>query len=418
MRTRHLLVTGLLTALVVPAAPATAAAETCQGRPATLIGTPGRAALTGTEGADVIVTNGAVTVAALGETTSSASPVGRSTSRCPSTRGRAPTRSTRRWQAARSTYVSGPAATATWGPRPTSASSAARSPPGGRHARHRARRHHDGCRRRRPSGLRLRAHRHQHRRGAAHRWRDTDVVRSAGRRWAARRRRRGWQHPCLRDRDRGRAGRRARWHREPGRGVPGVDRLRPVSRRRPRHPGTGVVHLPRDRARRGARGPLPARADRAPAHRDVRWRRRPEHRLRRQRRLRRQLVRWWRGSRPRGHVGGEEPGGRPRVRADGDAPLRSYAPRQAAGVRADLSRGEGPRGPWDRQGRRPEVPGVHRDRARARGCRRHHAEHLRHPLLGPAALPATEFHLLGNGGDDYLGGSTGRDLLVGGRAAT
>ncbi len=60
MRTRHLLATGLLAALVVPAAPAVAAAETCQGRPATLVGTSGMAALVGTEGDDVVVTGGAL----------------------------------------------------------------------------------------------------------------------------------------------------------------------------------------------------------------------------------------------------------------------------------------------------------------------------------------------------------------------
>lgn len=59
MRTRHLLATGLLAALVVPAGPATAAAETCQGRPATLVGTPGQELVNGTEGDDVVVTNGA-----------------------------------------------------------------------------------------------------------------------------------------------------------------------------------------------------------------------------------------------------------------------------------------------------------------------------------------------------------------------
>ena len=62
MRTRHLLAIGLLAALVVPATPATAVAETCQGRPATLVGTPGQAALIGTEGDDVLVTGGAPVV--------------------------------------------------------------------------------------------------------------------------------------------------------------------------------------------------------------------------------------------------------------------------------------------------------------------------------------------------------------------
>lgn len=59
MRTRHLLATGLLAALVVPATPATATAETCQGRPATIVGTPGQELVNGTEGDDVVVTNGA-----------------------------------------------------------------------------------------------------------------------------------------------------------------------------------------------------------------------------------------------------------------------------------------------------------------------------------------------------------------------
>jgi Ca2+-binding RTX toxin-like protein len=44
---------------------ATAAGETCQGQPATIVSTPG-GTITGTEGADVIVTNGAATLDALG----------------------------------------------------------------------------------------------------------------------------------------------------------------------------------------------------------------------------------------------------------------------------------------------------------------------------------------------------------------
>src|SRR5690349_8828813 len=53
------------TALLVPTGTATAAGETCDGRPATIVGTPG-GQVTGTEGADVIVTNGAARVDALG----------------------------------------------------------------------------------------------------------------------------------------------------------------------------------------------------------------------------------------------------------------------------------------------------------------------------------------------------------------
>lgn len=57
--------TTLLTALLT-AAPAQAAAETCQGRPTTIVGAPGQLGVTGTEGADVIVTNGASRTDALG----------------------------------------------------------------------------------------------------------------------------------------------------------------------------------------------------------------------------------------------------------------------------------------------------------------------------------------------------------------
>ncbi|RYB90181.1 hypothetical protein EUA06_12375 [Nocardioides glacieisoli] len=53
-------------ALLVPAG-AQAAGETCQGQPATVVGTDSQA-LVGTEGPDVVVTNGASTVAALGGT--------------------------------------------------------------------------------------------------------------------------------------------------------------------------------------------------------------------------------------------------------------------------------------------------------------------------------------------------------------
>ncbi|MDR7253161.1 Ca2+-binding RTX toxin-like protein [Nocardioides sp. BE266] len=67
MRTTPLLATGLLAASALLATPtAYAAGETCQGQPATIVGTPGQFGLTGTEGADVIVTNGATSVSALG----------------------------------------------------------------------------------------------------------------------------------------------------------------------------------------------------------------------------------------------------------------------------------------------------------------------------------------------------------------
>ncbi len=52
-------------ALLAPAGTATAAGETCQGQAATIVGTPG-GQITGTEGADVIVTNDAIRVDALG----------------------------------------------------------------------------------------------------------------------------------------------------------------------------------------------------------------------------------------------------------------------------------------------------------------------------------------------------------------
>jgi Ca2+-binding RTX toxin-like protein len=66
MRPLPLLATGLLAAMLLPAAPAVAAGETCQGRPATVVGTPLQVGLTGTEGDDVVVTNGAVTADTLG----------------------------------------------------------------------------------------------------------------------------------------------------------------------------------------------------------------------------------------------------------------------------------------------------------------------------------------------------------------
>ena len=53
------LATGLIAATLLTAPTAHAAAETCQGRPATIVGTPGQYVLSGTEGDDVIVTNGA-----------------------------------------------------------------------------------------------------------------------------------------------------------------------------------------------------------------------------------------------------------------------------------------------------------------------------------------------------------------------
>ena len=52
-------------ALLAPVGTATAAGETCQGQAATIVGTPG-GQITGTEGADVIVTNDATRVDALG----------------------------------------------------------------------------------------------------------------------------------------------------------------------------------------------------------------------------------------------------------------------------------------------------------------------------------------------------------------
>ena len=66
MRPLPLLAAGLLTAGLITAAPAQAAAATCQGRPATIVGAPGQLGVTGTEGADVIVTDGAARTDALG----------------------------------------------------------------------------------------------------------------------------------------------------------------------------------------------------------------------------------------------------------------------------------------------------------------------------------------------------------------
>ena len=66
MRSAHVLATGLFAAILLPPAPAVAAGETCQGRPATVVGAPGQYGLTGTEGDDVVVTAGAVSVVTLG----------------------------------------------------------------------------------------------------------------------------------------------------------------------------------------------------------------------------------------------------------------------------------------------------------------------------------------------------------------
>ncbi len=66
MRTIGLTGVALLSAaLLVPMGTATAGGETCQGQPATIVGTPG-GTTAGTEGADVIVTNNATRVDALG----------------------------------------------------------------------------------------------------------------------------------------------------------------------------------------------------------------------------------------------------------------------------------------------------------------------------------------------------------------
>jgi Ca2+-binding RTX toxin-like protein len=66
MRTISLTAVALLgAALLAPVGTATAAGETCQGQAATIVGTP-QGQITGTEGADVIVTNAAIRVDALG----------------------------------------------------------------------------------------------------------------------------------------------------------------------------------------------------------------------------------------------------------------------------------------------------------------------------------------------------------------
>lgn len=64
MRPLPLVAAGLLTAALLTSAPAQAAAETCQGRPATVVGSGDL--VTGTEGDDVVVTNGAGRVRTLG----------------------------------------------------------------------------------------------------------------------------------------------------------------------------------------------------------------------------------------------------------------------------------------------------------------------------------------------------------------
>ncbi|KRE95475.1 hypothetical protein ASG76_07460 [Nocardioides sp. Soil774] len=64
-RSTTILLTSLLAAATLQPTAAVAVAETCQGLPATLVGTPG-GRLTDTEGADVLVTNGASVVDALG----------------------------------------------------------------------------------------------------------------------------------------------------------------------------------------------------------------------------------------------------------------------------------------------------------------------------------------------------------------
>lgn len=66
MRPLPIVATGLLAATLFTAPAAIAAGETCHGQAATVVGTPGQLGLTGTEGADVIVTNGATSTRALG----------------------------------------------------------------------------------------------------------------------------------------------------------------------------------------------------------------------------------------------------------------------------------------------------------------------------------------------------------------
>ncbi|GAB3014132.1 hypothetical protein GCM10011376_08460 [Nocardioides flavus (ex Wang et al. 2016)] len=66
LRSATLTTTALLGLTLLAPTGATAAGETCQGQPATIVGTPGAFVLTGTEGRDVIVTNGSLQVDALG----------------------------------------------------------------------------------------------------------------------------------------------------------------------------------------------------------------------------------------------------------------------------------------------------------------------------------------------------------------
>ncbi|WP_224275902.1 hypothetical protein [Nocardioides lacusdianchii] len=66
MRPLPLMAAGLLAATLLTSPTAYAAAETCQGQPATIVGTFLQQDLTGTEGPDVVVTNGATVVKTLG----------------------------------------------------------------------------------------------------------------------------------------------------------------------------------------------------------------------------------------------------------------------------------------------------------------------------------------------------------------
>lgn len=66
MRPLPLMATGLLAATLLTSPTAYAAGETCQGRPATIVGTPSQSGLVGTEGPDVVVTNGADGIDTLG----------------------------------------------------------------------------------------------------------------------------------------------------------------------------------------------------------------------------------------------------------------------------------------------------------------------------------------------------------------
>lgn len=66
MRPLPLMAAGLLAATLLTSPTAHAAAVTCQGKPATIVGTPSQYGLTGTEGPDVVVTNGANGIDTLG----------------------------------------------------------------------------------------------------------------------------------------------------------------------------------------------------------------------------------------------------------------------------------------------------------------------------------------------------------------